>query len=172
VLPDVYSGTFSYRAPDISTNGVRLVAERRLASDVTATLDYAYGGVLDAAPNLNWQQLQSGLRTVRRHAVSAKISGTVPMTKTRWISSYKWTSGEALLPVDMFNNSPGQSEPFWSIFVRQPIPGAAALGRMEALLEVRNLLAQGYLPVVSTDGRTLYLVQSARCIRGGVAFSF
>jgi len=37
---------------------------------------------------------------------------------------------------------------------------------------VRNLLAQGYVPVLGQDGRTVYLVQSARSIRGGVAFSF
>jgi hypothetical protein len=43
---------------------------------------------------------------------------------------------------------------------------------MEALVDVRNLMAQGYVPVVGQDGQTIYLVQSARSIRGGVAFSF
>jgi hypothetical protein len=43
---------------------------------------------------------------------------------------------------------------------------------MEALIEVRNLLAQGYVPVMGQDGQTVYLVQAARSIRGGLAFSF
>jgi hypothetical protein len=43
---------------------------------------------------------------------------------------------------------------------------------MDAIVDVRNLLAQGYVPVLGQDGRTVYLVQSARSIRGGVAFSF
>ena len=43
---------------------------------------------------------------------------------------------------------------------------------MDAVVDVRNLLAQGYVPVLGQDGRTVYLVQSARSIRGGVAFSF
>jgi hypothetical protein len=43
---------------------------------------------------------------------------------------------------------------------------------MEVLMDLRNLLAQGYVPVMGQDGRTLYLVQSARSVRGGVAFSF
>jgi hypothetical protein len=44
---------------------------------------------------------------------------------------------------------------------------------MEVLVDLRNLLAQGYVPVLGRDGRTLYLVQSAaRSVRGGVAFSF
>ncbi len=45
-------------------------------------------------------------------------------------------------------------------------------GHMEFILDVRNLLAQGYVPVMGQDRHTLYLVQSARSARGGVAFSF
>ena len=37
---------------------------------------------------------------------------------------------------------------------------------------LRNLLAQGYVPVLGSDGHTVYLVQSARAISGGVAFTF
>jgi hypothetical protein len=43
---------------------------------------------------------------------------------------------------------------------------------MEILMDLRNLLAQGYVPVVGQDGHTLYLVQADRSFRGGVAFSF
>ena len=43
---------------------------------------------------------------------------------------------------------------------------------MEILMDLRNLLAEGYVPVMLRDGHTLYLVQSARSVRGGVAFSF
>jgi hypothetical protein len=43
---------------------------------------------------------------------------------------------------------------------------------MDAIIDVRNLLAQGYVPVLGQDGRTLYLVDSSRSVRGGVAFTF
>ena len=43
---------------------------------------------------------------------------------------------------------------------------------MEALIDVRNLLAQGYVPVLGQDGQTVYLVQAARSVRGGLAFTF
>jgi hypothetical protein len=39
-------------------------------------------------------------------------------------------------------------------------------------VDIRNLLAQGYVPVLGQDGHTVYLVQSARAIRGGLAFTF
>jgi hypothetical protein len=110
--------------------------------------------------------------TVRnRNSVAGKLSGTMPRTKTRWIASYRWTDGPALTPVDSFNASPGQSEPFLNFFLRQPLPGFLS-GHVDALVDVRNLLAQGYVPVMGQDGRTVYLVQSARAVRGGLAFTF
>jgi hypothetical protein len=73
----------------------------------------------------------------------------------------------------MFNSSPGQSAPFLDIFIRQPIPTLGFLpAHMEALVDLRNLLAQGYVPVMGTDGQTVYLVQSARSIRGGMTINF
>lgn len=171
VLPDVTSGTFNFGGPNLDTSGLRVVVQRKFASDLAATLDYAYGGTLDLSrSDVSLQQSQQWISTVRRHALAAKLSGTVPRSHTRWIASYRWVNGQAITPVDMFNTSPGQSDPFLNIFIRQPIPAFG--GRMEALIDIRNLLAQGYVPVVGRDGQTVYLVDSARSIRGGVSFSF
>ena len=171
VLPDVTSGTFNFGGPNLDTSGLRVVVQRKFASDLAATLDYAYGGTLDLSrSDVSLQQSQQWISTVRRHALAAKLSGTVPRSHTRWIASYRWVNGQAITPVDMFNTSPGQSDPFLNIFIRQPIPAFG--GRMEALIDIRNLLAQGYVPVVGRDGQTVYLVDSARSVRAGVAFSF
>jgi hypothetical protein len=173
-LPDVYSGTFTYNGGNLSTSGLRAVYSRKLVRNVTATVDYTYGGVatLESQP-ADWNALRAALRTERRHAVTAKMAGSVPHSKARWIASYKWTSGEALTPVDMFNASPGQADPYLEVFLRQPLPTSSLLpGKMEAVIDVRNLLAQGYVPVVANDGQTVYLVQSARSVRGGLAFTF
>jgi len=173
VLPDVYSGTFSYQGNDYATRGMRVVLQRKLYSDLTATLDYAYGGVLDLSrPDVQLQDAREWIRAEQRQAVAAKFSGTLPKAKTRWIASYRYTGGRTLTPVDLFNTSAGQSDPYLNLFIRQPIPASFLAGHMEVLMDLRNLLAQGYVPVMGRDGRTLYLVQSARSVRGGVAFSF
>jgi hypothetical protein len=177
VLPDVYSGTFSYQGNDFATRGMRVVLQRKLLSDLTATLDYAYGGVLDlphagSNSDIQLQDARSWIRTQRRQAITAKFSGTIPKAKTRWIASYRYTGSGALTPVDQFNTSAGQSDPYLNLCIRQPIPASSLAGHMEILMDLRNLLAQGYVPVIGQDGRTLYLVQSARSVRGGVAFSF
>jgi len=171
LLPDISSGTFSYTGQNLDTNGMRVVLQRKFSSDLTATLDYAFGGVLDLThPDAPVQQAQQWISTQHRHAIAAKLSGTMPGTHTHWIASYRWINGSALTPVDMFNASAGQSDPFLNIFIRQPIPSLG--GHVEALIDVRNLLAQGYVPILGLDGQTVYLVDSARSVRGGVSFTF
>jgi len=175
ILADPFSQTFAFNGGNFSTRGFRAVAQRQFSSALTATLDYSYGGVLALE---NPGALQSGapqnpFDTIRRHAIAAKLTGKVPHCNTTWIASYKMTDGRALTPVDAFNVSAGQTDPYLNLFVRQPLPSLSFLpGQMEALIDVRNLLAEGYVPVMGQDGRTLYLVQSARSIRGGLAFSF
>jgi hypothetical protein len=174
LLPDVYSGTFTYAGDTLDTNGVRIVLERKLCSDLTATLDYAYGGALDLTrPDVQVEQAQQWINTERRHALAAKLRGTIPHTHTSWIASYRWINGQALTPVDMFNASAGQSDAFLNLFIRQPMPTLGFLpAHMEALIDLRNLLAQGYVPVMTQDGQTVYLVQAARSVRGGVSITF
>ena len=171
LLPDVSSGTFSYTGPNLDTNGLRVVLQHKFASDLAATVDYAYGGALGLShPGASLQNASQWISSERRQALAFKLSGTTARTHTRWIASYRWINRPAVTPVDMFNSSPGQSDPFLNIFIRQPIP---CLGNhMEALIDIRNLLAQGYIPVLGQDGQTVYLVDSARSIRGGVSFSF
>ena len=171
LLPDINSGTFSYAGRSLDTNGLRVVLQHKFASDLSATLDYSFGGALDLSrPDVPLPDAAQWISTQRRHALAAKLSGVTPRTHTRWIASYRWVNRTSLTPVDMFNSSPGRSDPYLNIFIRQPIPSLG--GRMEALIDIRNLLAQGYVPVVGNDGQTVYLVDSARSVRGGVAFTF
>lgn len=170
-LPDVYSGTFTFTGNNFSSSGVRAVVQHRFHDALTATMDYSFGGALIASSH----NFSAGAFQQRNlHAAAAKFSGRVPRANTRWLASYKWTSRrDAVTPVDMFNDSAGRSDPFLNVFFRQPIPiGDFMPAKMEALVDVRNLLAQGYVPMWTPDGQALYLVQSPRSLRGGVAFNF
>jgi hypothetical protein len=175
ILPDPYSGTFSFNGGELHAQGVRLVFQHPLSSQVMATLDYAYGGVLNLEqPGIPWCDVRNSVEHGWRHTAALKLNGTIPHSKTRWIASYRWTSGDnTLTQVDMFNASAGQTDPFFNLFVRQPLPRFHGMPlNMEALVDLRNLLAQGYVPVIGPDGHTVYLMQSARSVRGGVAFTF
>lgn len=174
ILPDVYSGTFSYDGGTLTTNGMRVVVQRKFSNGLTATANYAFGGVLELGKeNPTAAELPGVFQNGYRHSVAAKLSGTIARSKTQWLTSYKWTNANSLTPVDLFNAGPGQTDSFVNFFVRQPLPGPGFVpGKFEAIVDVRNLLAQGYQPVVGPDGQTLYLVQAPRSVRGGVAFVF
>lgn len=172
VLPDLYSGTFTYQGSNFRTGGMRIVAERKLTPDITATFDYAFGGVLELAkPDVSLQDAQESMTKGNRHAVAGKVSGLLPKTGTRWTASYRWVNAATLTPVDLFNVSAGQAEPYLNLLFRQPLPSFFP-GHVEALVDLRNLLAEGYVPVLGQDGHTVYLVQSARAVRGGLSFTF
>jgi hypothetical protein len=174
ILPDPYSGTFTYQGADFSATGFRIVMQRSLSRDMTGSLDYSYGDVLSLqAPGVILASAQEQMRTIKSQALAGRVSGLTPRTRTRWTASYRWTGARALTPVDAFNVSAGQAEPFLNLAVRQPVPTLGFLpGHLEAVLDVRNLLKQGYVPVLAQDGQTVYLVQSARAVRGGLAFTF
>ena len=174
LISDPFSGNFYYDGGSFHTQGVRAVYSHPLAGGFDATLDYGYGGVLTAPEKLvQFSQTSTSLVTAKRHSAAAKLSGTSTRSGTKVIASYRWLSGNALTPVDMFNASAGETDPYLSFFIRQPIPTMHILpSGMEALIDVRNLLAQGYRPVLSADGSTVYLVQGARCIRAGLTFNF
>ena len=172
VLPDIYSGTFTYQGNDLKTEGVRLVLQHKLNDNLTTTLDFESGGTLNLErSNISVADAQNYIGTRNRHSVAAKLNGTVPKTKTRWIASYRWIDGHSLTPVDMFNASAGRADPYLNLFIRQPLPGLFP-GHVEAVVDLRNLLAEGYVPLLGHDGHTVYLVQSARAVRGGVNFTF
>jgi len=78
---------------------------------------------------------------------------------------------EALSRQDSYGEALYEMDPFLSVSVRQPLPGTLWSCRWEALADVRNLLAQGYLPVASQDGQ-LILVSASRSFRGGLSFQF
>jgi hypothetical protein len=172
VLPDIYSGTFTYQGNDLKTEGMRVVVQQKLTHDITGTMDVDYGGVLTLEnPGTSLANAQQWIGTRDRHSVAGKVSGTMPKTRTHWIASYRWIDGQALTPVDIFNASPGHAAPYLNIYFRQPVP-LIFPGHIEALVDLRNLLAEGYVPVLGADRRTVYLVQDARAVRGGLNFTF
>ncbi|HYE24293.1 MAG TPA: TonB-dependent receptor [Clostridia bacterium] len=173
-VPDIYSGSFLYNGGDFSTAGFRAVYERQLMEGTTATVDYSYGGVLTAPEfAMALPDVRANLKTSNRHSVATKLKTTIKPSRTRVIASYRWTDAEALTPVDMFNASAGQTDPYLNLFVKQPLPDRKFIPNgLEALVDIRNLLAEGYRPVVSQDGQAIYLVQAARSVRGGLSYTF
>ena len=161
VLPDLYSGTFTYQGADLNTHGVRMVWQRQLTGDIAATVDYGYGGVLDlGTPGVNLQEAKQTMRVKDRQTVAGKLSGTTARSKNPLGRLLPLADrGKCADTGGHFRCVPGAGGALrMSLFLRQPIPGILP-GHVDAVIDIRNLLAEGYVPVVGQDGRTVYLVQ-------------
>ena len=99
------------------------------------------------------------------------VNGKVAGTGTQWQASYRWQAPKTVTPVDAF--ATGIPDAYLSLLLRQPLHYRRMIpSGVEALVDVRNLLAEGYRPFVSSDGSTLYFAEAARCVQGGLSFTF
>jgi len=178
LLPDLFSGSSIFNAGDYQTNGYTAAVTQNLSEHFSATLMYGSGGVLTAErrtiDSTNPDDLRSMIRASRRHAVTARISATSPRTGTHFIASYQWTDNRmAVTPGNLYSTQTVRPVPGFNLYIRQPLPTYLNLPwRMEATADLRNLLAQGYLPLGVPDGRQLLLMQTPRSFRGGLSFIF
>jgi hypothetical protein len=164
---DPVSGIFRMAGASYASQGIKASMEHQFGA-VNACLTLIDAGAMkfvdsgaDQSPITHMGNAQLASLTLR---------GMVPATHTKLVASYGIESEGVLVPIEAFNLD-GPS-PYMSIVIRQPIHWHNGTNNLEALIDVRNLLAEGYHPFVSPDGETLYLVQVPRSIQGGFAFSF
>jgi len=178
LLPDLFTGNGVFNAGDYRSSGYTGSVTQNLGDHVTATLMYGTMNGLTAAPveltSNDPDELRSMIRAGRRQAATARITATSPWTGTRLVASYQW-SGDSrwVLPGRLYTTEATRPLPGLNIYVRQPIPGWAILPwRMEATADLRNLLAQGYLPLDGNGVQQVVLIQNPRSFRGGLSFIF
>jgi hypothetical protein len=172
-LQDPYSSAFVYDAGPTESSGIRVAYKQKFGENFDLAAVYAFAGAL--APGSEYLAATSLLRdslNVRyRHSVGARFSGRVRHSKTEFHAGYKWLSGPALTHQDSYGEAFYDLDPYLSVGVRQPLPGSLWSCRWEFQADVRNLLAQGYIPVTAQDG-SVVLVSASRSFRGGLSFQF
>jgi Carboxypeptidase regulatory-like domain/TonB dependent receptor-like, beta-barrel len=178
LLPDLFSGSSTFNAGNYSSSGYSASVTQDFGDHFSATLDYGSLGALTVAQrelvSNSPDELRSMIRAGRKHAATVRIAATSPWTGTRLIASYQITAEQGwAMPGNMYSTQSIRPIPGLNIFLRQPIPRIPLLPwRMEATADLRNLLAQGYLPLFMSNGQQATLVQTPRSFRGGLSFIF
>jgi hypothetical protein len=173
VLFDRTSGLMRGAGRDFTTAGLVAAVERRLPGGNYLRLSYANGNALvmpAAVHAAGLAQVFSAARPHRAQAYSISLSGTLEGSGTRWRASYRWQPADTVTSVASY--AANAAEPYLNIHMRQPISRHRDGVGVEALLDVRNLLAEGYRPYFLNDGSLLVFAQDQRSIGGGVAFTF
>jgi hypothetical protein len=169
-LQDYFSDVFVYDAGTSGSLGARAVYKQKITNNLETTLVYAYAGAVTPNEDPAEAALRNELTTRYRHSVGARATTTVPCLGTRISASYKWVNGPAVSHQDPYGESIYHLDPFLSMELRQRLPSFFP-GHMEALVDLGNLFAQGYVSIPTSDGRVI-LVPSYRYFRGGLSFQF
>jgi hypothetical protein len=174
MLFDSASNLLRAAGPAYSSAGVLARFECRMPGQSRLRLSYASGSalVMSALPQRTpLAEVLASTRPRHTQAYAISLSGTLDGTRTRWRASYRWQPDDTLTEVAPF--AQGSATPFLNIHLSQPIHVTRdGVGGLEALLDVRNLLAEGYRPYLLSDGSLLLFAQDHRSLRAGLAFTF
>lgn len=177
LLPELSSSSSVFNIGNYRRYGYTAAAVQNLGENFTASLAYGRGGVLTtedgALASFDPEELRSRIRRAQRHWARIVFTGRTPVTGTRFTAGYEWSDAQALTPGHVYLTQKVFPETGLNVRLRQPLPVLGVLpGRLEATAELRNILAQGYLPISTSDGRRLILANYPRAVRGGLSFIF
>jgi hypothetical protein len=174
VLYDPMTQMLSAAGQDFSSTGMTAEFSNQVFQNLWMTLNVATGNALAYTGDGSAASIAEQVHAVaprESEMVAISATGKLVNTGTQWRVGYSWQGGGTLTQVAAFDASaPG---PYLSLFVKQPIRCRHVLPNgMQAMVAVRNLLAEGYRPFLSSDGTTLYFAQVSRSVEGGVSFTF
>lgn len=173
LLSDPTTQTYVVAGRDFNGAGVRFSLDQPITNHLSLAASVASGSALvndAAAPtSITTAANQAGVHQALSANVRARAN--FARTGTRAEAGYRWQRATTLTAVDSFRSA--QDPAYLSLLLRQRLERLPLLPNgLEAVVQVQNLLAQGYQPYLSSDGHTLYLAQSPRMLQAGLAFTF
>jgi len=172
-LTDASDGNFRFLGPGYISNGMNLQITQPLSKGMWAALEYSTGTALTgmAPAGVVAGPGDPTLRSIASEAATFAIRGNLIRSGTKVRAAYRWQPTGLVTAVDPYR--PFSDQAYLSVSAWQPIH----LGRLlppglEGRVDITNLLAQGYRPFLSADGRTLYLAQAPRTLEAGLCMTF
>jgi hypothetical protein len=177
ILPDLFTGNSIFNAGDFQMAGFTAGVTQNLGDHLSASAIYSSEGALTADTrelvSNSPDELRAMIHAGRKHALTGRIVATLPGSGTHMIASYQWSTGDRwVMSGNQYSTQGVRPLPGLNIYIRQPLPRLPLLPRMEATADLRNMLAQGYLPIQTAGGQRLVLVETPRSFRGGFSFIF
>ncbi|HEY1945753.1 MAG TPA: carboxypeptidase-like regulatory domain-containing protein [Bryobacteraceae bacterium] len=175
LLFDETSKISTFNIGNYARTGFLASADQRLNDSLDVAVAYGrMGGFTpgDTGLGISGGGQQFFLREQNHNAATVNLSAKAPIAGTRIIASYGWADSRSFVPNHIFTTQNMTLSPGLNFSIRQPLPSFFGLpGRLALTADLRNLLAQGYVPFDST-GHRLLIVQSPRSVRGGLSFTF
>ena len=177
LLPDLVSNSAVFNAGDYVSAGYMASVTQSLLDHLNVTLAGGSGNALiPGSGELRGDrpdELRAMLHRAQRRWAALIASGSIARIGTQCTASYRWSDGRSLTAGHLYLTQALRPDVGLNIYIRQPMPAFPGVrGRLEATADLRNLLAEGYLPLATAEGGRLLLLHTPRSLRGGVAFVF
>jgi hypothetical protein len=173
-LYDSGSGLLRTAASGYSSAGIVAAVERHTQHGNSIRISYANGDALVMTSTQRptpLSELVAGAHARRAQMYSISLSGTLDGTGTRWRASYRWQPEDTVTRVAPY--AADACEPYLNFHLRQPVSlRREGIKGLDAMFDVRNMLAQGDRPFLLTDGSLLVFAQDQRSVSAGLAFTF
>ena len=173
MLVDPTTGSFRALSTGYTTNGARFTVSAPLLDGLWVAAEYSSGDAIasESGGLADFADAMGGLQPERSQSGTLALKGKIKATGTRIRTSYRWQPSKFVTAVDPYSSFSDQA--FFSLQLRQPLRWGMRLPKgLDAMIDVTNLLAEGYRPFLSADGQTLYFAQAPRAVQGGLSFSF
>jgi hypothetical protein len=177
LLPDLLSHSSVFNIGDYSNLGYMLSVSQALGDYLKVIASYGSGSALTPVRqdlrSDDPAELRGNMEHSRRHWASMALSGSAPRAGTQFVTSYRWADGRSLTPSHIYITQALQPDIGLNVYIRQPVPAFSGLPwKLEACADFRNLMAEGYIPLYTPEGRHLFLMHTPRSVRGGLNFIF
>ena len=174
LLFDGLSKTATYNIGSYARSGFVGSATQRITDNIDFGLAFGrMGGFSTIDPSHMFDALQPSLQTGLHDVAGAKLRASIPASGTRFTAGYGWADSRAIVPTHIFVTQSNIVSPGLNFGFEQPIPSLFGFpGHLELTADLRNLLAQGYIPVGAGGANQMLLMQSPRAIRGGLNLTF
>jgi hypothetical protein len=180
LLYDPASGLVRAAGPGFSSSGMQATVQHKLPKGNQIRVSYANGEALVLASSqpggqpMGLTQLLASAHARHAQTYSISLSGRLEGSGTRWRATYRWQPEATITSVASFSQD--AADPYLNLQFRQPVhirrDQSDGSGGFEMLVNLRNLLAEGYRPYLLSDGSLLVFAQDQRSFSGGLAFSF
>lgn len=177
LLRDPFSNRYFLSGGNYSGVGMRASFAVTVSDHSNMVVGYSYaeglqavsGNLMAAGP----QALREMVQAQQGHSFAVKLSTIVPGIGAHVITSYRWIPSHSVVASDPYDRSMGRADPYMNVILLQPLPSPNILpGHFEAVVDIRNLLAEGYMLVQTPEGGSSLLFPAARAFRGGFNYIF
>ncbi len=166
---------------DFRQRGTRLAVKHRITECLRGSVAYVYGdatSVSELKDLVSSELLSSNLSDYMeqryQHSITGQIDAIIPVTKTNFLTTVRWYSGNPLTPVDWFSDRMDIGTKSVNFEIRQSVPLPYLIGttgQWDVWIDLRNAFNQGKEVIPASDGEVV-INRNPRSLRFGLSLNF